>query len=312
MSLLSTELACTSAPDQVLHLFFQDGQNILEARSPDGGSVWTTQDTIIANDGAYTGSAMTCYYVDKDANVDNQPTIHLLYMNKDNQMMEKIKRMKGDNPVWENFNLPDEVKKGPEQNSRLTSGAWNNTQGGWNPNGSQWAYFSSVQDGKMAITEVRRTPKNPWYSETVLPKNWGDALPGTALACTLTSGNIKVFFQHHDYSICLYEHDNGTWYSRGVYIEKDKVQPTTPLACTRTSDNKVHLFYAGMGGSIMHVTDGKNSEELVKFYPGSKLGATSVDNKITMFYRNLNPVGEVGTLENDSGSWKHGSTVIRA
>lgn len=77
MSLLSTELACTSAPDQILHLFFQDGQNILEARSPDGGSAWTTQDTVIAKDGDFNGSAMTCYYVDKDANFDNQPTVGL-------------------------------------------------------------------------------------------------------------------------------------------------------------------------------------------------------------------------------------------
>lgn len=77
MSLLSTELACTSAPDQVLHLFFQDGQKILEARSPDGGSAWTTQDTVIANDGDFNGSAMTCYYVDKDANFDSQPTVGL-------------------------------------------------------------------------------------------------------------------------------------------------------------------------------------------------------------------------------------------
>lgn len=75
MSILTTELACTSAPDQVLHLFFQDGQNILEARSPDGGNVWTTQDTIIAKDGDYSGSAMTSYYVDRDAQFDNQPTV---------------------------------------------------------------------------------------------------------------------------------------------------------------------------------------------------------------------------------------------
>jgi len=311
MSLLSTELACTSAPDKVLHLFFQDGQNILEARSPDGGSVWTTQDTIIANDGAYTGSAMTCYYVGKDANYDNQPTIHLLYMNKNNNMAEKVKRMKGDNPTWEDFNLPDDVKKGPEQNSKVTGGAWNSDQT-WNPNGSQWTYFSSVKEAKMTITEIRRTPKDPWHTEVVLPKNWGDALPGTALACTISQGNIKVFFQHHDYSICLYEHNQGAWYARGTYIDKEQVQPTTPLAATRTSDGKVHLFYAGKSGKIIHATDGSRTEELINFYPGSKLGVTSVENKITLFFRSLNPVGEVGTLENDDGSWKHGTTVIPA
>lgn len=99
---------------------------------------------------------------------------------------------------------------------------------------------------------------------------------------------------------------------RGVYVEKDKVQATTPIACTMTKDGSVHLFYVAKNNKIVHCRDGKEEEELVNFFPGSKLGATSVDNKITLFFRNLNPVNEVGTLENENGSWKHGSTVIRA
>lgn len=66
----------------------------------------------------------------------------------------------------------------------------------------------------MGMIEIRRTPKDPWYSETVLAENWGDALPGTSLACTLKSGQINVFFQHHDYSLCLYEHRDGKWNSK--------------------------------------------------------------------------------------------------
>nr|ACR43470.1 developmental-specific protein Ssp1 [Sclerotinia minor] len=311
MSLLTTELACTSAPDQVLHLFFQDGQNILEARSPDGGNVWTTQDTIIAKDGDYSGSSMTCYYVDKDAGFDNQPSIHLLYMNKDKQLTEKVKRMKGDNPIWEDVKIPDEVRKGPEQYSKLTSDSFNQSSG-WNPNGSQWAYFSANKDGKMGIVEIRRTPKDPWHTETVLSGKWGDELPGTALACVVGNGKIKVFLQHHDYSIVLYENQDNTWHDRGTFIPKDKVQATTPLACTMTKDGSVHLFYVSKTNMIIHCTDGKKEEELINFFPGSKLGATSVENKITLFFRNLNPVNEVGTLENDNGSWKHGTTVIPA
>ncbi|KAB8298313.1 hypothetical protein EYC80_002042 [Monilinia laxa] len=311
MSILTTELACTSAPDQVLHLFFQDGQNILEARSPDGGNVWTTQDTIIAKDGDYSGSAMTCYYVDKDAQFDNQPTIHLLYINQNKNLVEKVKRMKDDNPVWEDVSLPDEVKKGPEQSSRLTGGAFNES-GGWNPNGSQWGYFSAIKDGKQGIIEIRRTPKDPWHTETVLPENWGDQLPGTSLACTIKSGQIKVFCQYHDYSIHLYESQDSKWHDRGAFVEKDNVQATTPLASTLTKDGKVHLFYVDKNNMIVHSIDGSQNEQLLQFYPGSKLGATSVDNKITLFFRNLNPVGEVGTLENEDGQWKRGTTVIPA
>ena len=94
MSIPTTELACTSAPDHILHLLFQKEINILEARSPDGGSAWITQEVDIAQDGDYTGSAMTCYYVDKDANFDNHPTIHLLYMNQNRELVEKVKYLK--------------------------------------------------------------------------------------------------------------------------------------------------------------------------------------------------------------------------
>lgn len=310
MSLLSTDLAVATAGN-ILHLFFQNGTKIFEARSPDGGSAWTTQDEVIAEDGNYSGSAMTAYFVDKDADHGNQQTIHLLYINSSSNLVEKVKRMSGDKPVWEDIPLADAVKKGPEMNSRMTGGAWNGT-GSWNPTGSQWLYFASIQDGKQAITEIRRTPKGAWNTETLLPQNWGDALPGTDLACTISNGSIKVFFQDHDYNIAMYESRDSVWHDRGIYIDKSKVQPTTPLAATRSEDGKTHLFYAGKTSKIVHSIDGQDSQDLINFYPGSKLGATSVGNKLTLFYRSLNPVGEVVTHENDNGSWKPGVTVIPA
>lgn len=62
-------------------------------------------------------------------------------MNKDKQLAEKVKRMKGSNPIWEDVQLPDDVKKGPEQFTRFAGAAFNG--GNWNPNGSQWCYYSS-------------------------------------------------------------------------------------------------------------------------------------------------------------------------
>jgi hypothetical protein len=74
--------------------------------------------------------------------------------------------------------------------------------------------YDSIQDSKQAITEIRRTPKGAWYTEKILPQNWGDALPGTDLACTISNGLIKVFFQDHDYNIALYEHlSSSGWHS---------------------------------------------------------------------------------------------------
>jgi hypothetical protein len=74
MSLLSTDLAVATAGN-VLHLFYQNGTKIHEARSTDGGTVWATQDEVIAEDGNYNGSAMTAYFVDKDADYGSQQTI---------------------------------------------------------------------------------------------------------------------------------------------------------------------------------------------------------------------------------------------
>ncbi|PQE04601.1 fucose-specific lectin protein [Rutstroemia sp. NJR-2017a BBW] len=310
MSLVTTDLPVATAGNG-LHLFYQNGAKIYEVRSSNSGSAWTAQDEVIAEDGnPNTGSAMTACFVEKDADYGGQQTIHLLYINSSGNLVEKFKRMSGDKTIWENIPLADAVKKGPESNSRLTGGAWNGS--GWNATGSQWNYFASIQEGKQAITEIRRTPKGAWYTETILPQNWGDALPGTDLACTISNGVIKVFFQDHEYNIALYEHKNGAWDKRGVYIDKSKVQPTTPLAVTRSENGKTHLFYAGQTGNIVHSIDGSDSKDLVKFYPGSKLGATSVGDKLTLFYRSLNPVGEVVTHENDDGSWKPGVTVIKA
>ncbi|KAM3074972.1 hypothetical protein ACMFMG_007565 [Clarireedia jacksonii] len=232
-------------------------------------------------------------------------------MNSSSQLVEKVKRTSGDKPVWEDVPLADAVKKGPEMNSRMTGGAWNGSAS-WNPTGSQWVYFASIQDGKQAITEIRRTPNGAWHTETLLPANWGDALPGSALASTFSQGSIKVFLQDHDYNIVMYESKDSNWLDRGIYIDKSVVQPTTPIAATKSEDGKTHLFFAGKTGKIVHSIDGKDNHDLVDFYPGSKLGATSVGNKLTLFYRNLNPAGEVVTHENENGTWKKGGTVIPA
>jgi hypothetical protein len=64
-----------------------------------------------------------------------------MYINSSGNLVEKVKRMSGDKPIWENIPLADAVKNGPEANSRLTGSAWNGS--GWNATGSQWNYFAS-------------------------------------------------------------------------------------------------------------------------------------------------------------------------
>ena len=72
-SLLTTELAAVSTGDD-FYLFYQDGTNILQAHSTDNNS-WATDSTAIAEDGLYSGSALTAYYVVSDANFSQKPTV---------------------------------------------------------------------------------------------------------------------------------------------------------------------------------------------------------------------------------------------
>jgi hypothetical protein len=75
MSLVTTDLPVATA-NNVLHLFYQNGAKIYEVHSPNSGSAWTAQDEVIAEDGnPNNGSAMTAYFVDKDADYGSQQTV---------------------------------------------------------------------------------------------------------------------------------------------------------------------------------------------------------------------------------------------
>lgn len=75
MSLVSSDFSVATAGN-VLHLFYQNGTKIYEVRSTNGGSAWTAQDEVIAEDAnPNNGSAMTAYFVDKDADYGSQQTV---------------------------------------------------------------------------------------------------------------------------------------------------------------------------------------------------------------------------------------------
>ena len=73
-SLLNTELAGVSAGDDY-YLFYQNGTGILQAHSKDNNKSWVIENSPIANNALATGSALTAYYVVKDFNFKNMPTV---------------------------------------------------------------------------------------------------------------------------------------------------------------------------------------------------------------------------------------------
>ncbi|QSZ35227.1 hypothetical protein DSL72_008096 [Monilinia vaccinii-corymbosi] len=305
---LSSELAVVSIGNDI-HLFYQNDQKILETRYTNG-QAWAQDETPVATDGKSAGSAITAYYVDKDANFSNAHTIHVLYINSSDQLVERVKKLSSG--AWESVTLEDAVKNGPEPNSRLAGGAYN-FDGGWNPEGSQWAYYTTRDptDAREGITEIRRTPSGAWRTESVLPQNWGQILLASSLAVTIVKGEIQLFFQTHDLDISLYKNTGHQWTDRGKVIDGSLVAANTALAATKTADGKTHIFYASRGSpsKIIHSVDG-GTEEVVNFYPGSKIGATSSGNQVSTFYRSLNPVGNVEERKNEKGSWGAAATVI--
>lgn len=82
--------------------------------------------------------------------------------------------------------------------------------------------------------------------------------------------------------------------NESAVVEGSLVLANTPLAATKTTDGETHIFYAAKSNlqMIIHNVDGKLAK-VVDFYPGSKVGATNSGNKVSAFYRSLNPVGDV-------------------
>lgn len=68
------------------------------------------------------------------------------------------------------------------------------------PNGNQ-----------LQITEIRRTPKSPWKTETVLPENTL-ALPGTDLASSIVKGTIDLYYQDHQENINHWVSQDSKWH----------------------------------------------------------------------------------------------------
>lgn len=69
-------------------------------------------------------------------------------------------------------------------------------------------------------------------------------------------------------------------------LETDRVQISTPLAaCDFGTKDKPHVFYSAPGSplTVQNYFDEK-STEVVNFFPGTKLDATTLGGKAILFY----------------------------
>ncbi|KAE8154064.1 hypothetical protein BDV25DRAFT_167773 [Aspergillus avenaceus] len=304
-SIVNTALAAVQTNGQDSYLYYQSGQEIREAHSASGTS-WTANASTVASNAASTGSAMTAYYVDRDADFGNRSTIHVVYLDTNAKVVDRVKILA--NNTWEDGQTTG-ISKDPVATSMITGGAFNGTTG-WAPNGSQWNYYNTPSGNELQITEIRRTPRSPWNIETVLPENT-QALPGTDLACSIVSGTIDLYYQDHAGNVNHWESRNSQWIDDKVLIPTSDVQISTPLATVNAG--KKHVFYVDRSSPpmIKDLMDG-DTMDVASFYPGTRLSALSSNGQVTLFYKLLNPVGAIASRVFDGSTWRDGPIVVPA
>ena len=191
---------------------------------------------------------------------------------------------------------------------------------------------SSRESGtQLQITEIRRVPKSPWYTETVLPESVL-ALPGTDLASSIVKGTIDLYYQDHEENINHWVSQDSSWHGKPpcdetylyrrcltsfscpdkkTLVPASEVGNSTPLAAV--NDGKKHVFFADKSSpsKIKHRVDDK-TVEVAPFYPGTRFSALVVNGKVTLFYKKLNPVGAIAAQVYDGSSWKDGGIVVPA
>ncbi|KAE8139373.1 hypothetical protein BDV38DRAFT_291441 [Aspergillus pseudotamarii] len=320
-SLVNTALAAVTTNGKDGFLYYQNGQDILEAHSESGAS-WTAKASTVTSNAASGGSALTAYYVEHDADFQNKSTIHVVYLDRSAKVADTVKVLS--EGTWKDGKV-DGISTNPASVSRITGGAFSGS--GWNPDGSQWVYFNTSDlpfttlfgmlltskrpsGNQFQITEIRRTPKSPWNTETVLPENTL-ALPGTDLASSIVKGTIDLYYQDHKENVNHWVSQDSQWHDEKVLIPASEVGNSTPLAAL--NNGKKHVFYADRSSppKIKDRIDG-NTVDVAPFYPGTHLTAVSVNGKVTLFYKSLNPVGAIAAKIYDGSSWKDGGIVVPA
>ncbi|KAE8148087.1 hypothetical protein BDV25DRAFT_131539 [Aspergillus avenaceus] len=305
-SLDSTDLAGISTNDQDIYLFYQRSGNIVEAFTEQESSP-PTESVNVASDAQNNGSPLTAYYVKEDQDHDKKSTIHLIYINKDRTLVEKVRVLPGED--WQD--APKPPGEAVDQ-SRICSDVSQIDRGPDSPPGSQWVYFTSQEGNKLPLTELRRNNKGNFHIERVLPEK-SLSLPGTHLACVVTRERVDVYHQDHDKNIKLWRHEtqkSSSWEDMGTVVEGRKVMVNTPLAAVN-KDGMNHLIYADNQMKIMDMVEGKTIQVASRIYGNAGINAIPYKDRVVLFYKLIDPVGAIGTASYRDGKWKEEGPFIK-
>ncbi|KAL3473197.1 hypothetical protein BJX99DRAFT_234196 [Aspergillus californicus] len=307
MSLLNTNLAAVNDGSK-LYLYYQNNAQIFEASSPDSGSTWQLDSQPIADHCDPGGSALTAYYIQHDGFFDDKSTIHVIYIDADHNLNERVKSLS--DAKWTMIPFPDTLKQhSPNPDSKLCSGVCHDSA----PGGHQWLFFTiEDQTGNYEVAELRRgsSSKEDWAFNKVLPDKPGQALLGAYMACNITDPYNYLIFQDYGGQIEEYTGTDEKWIDQKILTIT--TESKTPLAaCSSDTEGKPHLFFvdANKPPQIQDYVDGSPLVPLVPFYPGSTLGTTRMDKKIFLFYREVKNPYQIVTYIYDGSKWIPGAAV---
>ncbi|KAE8155335.1 hypothetical protein BDV25DRAFT_135084 [Aspergillus avenaceus] len=313
--LSATALAPVNTGSGLL-LYFQSRDNkIFEVASQDGSS-WNLRQEPIVEDCRSWGSPITAYYNRQDADYDDQETVHLLYVNSDNKLIELYRLVNPEQQVKKEEEwtpIPSEVinTHEPTETSHLCSGSVLGSPVIHRVK-DQFVYYESQSGSNLNFTELWRNPKSPWYIQTVLPGQ-EDQEPGTDLTCIIKSAHLRLFVQDHAKNIRMWENIRG-WEDKGVQVDQKEVSAQACFAAASVgpsgSDDE-HLVFSSSGtpAQIKHFFDDQVSETGVEFWEGTRLGLVNSGDQIILFYMDVHDY-KLKTRVYEQGSWKKGVTVV--
>ncbi|KAE8349897.1 hypothetical protein BDV28DRAFT_163314 [Aspergillus coremiiformis] len=305
-SLGSTDLAGLSTDERNIYLFYQQSGFIEEAFSKDGHP--PSQHSVqVASDAQPGGSPLTAYFVKEDLNFDKHSTIHMIYINKDRHLVEKVRRISSDK--WED--APRPPGHAAEQ-SRIASGVAQRGMGHGAPPGTQFVFFVSHEVHKSPITELYRPNKGHFKLEHILCDE-PLSLPGTHLACIITHDYVDLYHQDHEKNIKWWRYDareHRRWHNKGVILEGKHVMVRTPLAAVH-HDGKNHILYGDDQRRLRDFVDGKSIDVARRVYGDAGINAMVYRDRIILFYKLVDPEGAIGTAMYSEGKWKEEGVFIK-
>ncbi|KAK1144665.1 hypothetical protein N8T08_004969 [Aspergillus melleus] len=311
-ALITSDYATVSDSSTIWVYYQNDANELCEVTSSDG-SKWTETSGAVADKLNAGGSPITAYYVKNDGTAGGKSAIHVIYIDASGILHEKVKTPL-DNQKWEERELSDDIKKAPNQTSRLASGVCHDTA----PGAHQWIFFEKLdsESGSPQIAELRSGSESSfkWTYQAILPEMPASALPGTQLATNITNPANHLFFQDHEGDVTEYIGGYDSWNDHAEILTNDKVEINTPISAANSSvPEKPYVFYVSRTTPLTIMCydhDKSKSTEVGRYFPGTNLDAITVQTKVYLVHKPLEKRGAVWTRVFDGKEWGMGAQVV--